>query len=144
MFNSYTGVDRFRIVTKYIVYACILRIYQGNGVRKQEDGINIRWHWHALENFVLHFMMEVISSCTITYMLEVKRKQFAESAFYSITWIVAMYLSNVVYATVFNAVAYRWLILQCNLPNDWNWNSSIILKLSGLGFDWFAYFPIFW
>lgn len=39
-------------------------------------------------------------------------------------------LSNVVYATVFNAVAYRWLILQCNLPNDWNWNSSIILKLS--------------
>lgn len=42
MFNSYTGVDRFRIVTKYIVYACILRIYQGNGVTKQEDGINIR------------------------------------------------------------------------------------------------------
>lgn len=90
MFNSYTGVDRFRIVTKYIVYACILRIYQENGVTEQEDGINIRWHWHAPENFVLHIMMEVISSCTITYMLEVKRKQFAESAFYSITWIVAM------------------------------------------------------
>lgn len=82
---------------------CILWIYPEIEATEPDDDINIRWHWHAPENFVLYFMIEVIFSCTITYMVEVKRKKFAEPAFF---------LDNLDSSHVMSLNSLQWSFIQ--------------------------------